>query len=371
MNFRVEFENDIYADGVYTADIPGYEGAELYWADEKGILSGWTSFGYIKPNVAAGFGVFKYGEGRSVPPGVSHICVKAYRSDSSDCLEKLFPVERRKRCVLNKPFLRFGILTDIHLTQKVSAVKSALQTVKDTDCILSAGDIANSGVSEEFRRFEGCLDEIVSGIPLYSVNGNHDLMGENGQYNDFQRRRVLWQKENGNICYSSFKGVDIIGINAGGFWRKDIMKITREQLVYIDSLLKECKNKQKIILCHTPLSRNMPLRNGRRSSYLSSDAQFQEIIDSYDHIIFLSGHTHLSPGLDSGVVSFDSERANIYINCGSIRPTELGKEADTAPEEWKEGNTVELRISDNGLEILMHTVRSKKLISRGYYLIKF
>lgn len=146
------------------------------------------------------------------------------------------------------------------------------------------------------------------------------------------------------------------------------MRITQEQLECIDSLLGQ-GDSWKIVLCHTPLSRDMPVRNGHLSKYLSRDKQLQETVDKHEHVIFLSGHTHLSPNLDSGVVSFDSARKILYINCGSIRPTELGKEAASALPEWKEGNVVELRIMETALEVCMRTIHTRKWISRGYYFI--
>ncbi|MCD8217277.1 MAG: metallophosphoesterase [Clostridiales bacterium] len=368
MDLNVRFNDDYGADGVYTVHAPGFQSVRLYWADEQGALPEWTSFGYIPLDMVTGVGEFVFSGGRAIPMEATHICVWADKGSTEEYCEQLFPFERKRRHVLKQPLARFGILTDLHLTRKAMAVRRGLQNVTDEEANFLLGDMTNDGSEEEFRLFEGCLDEIIPNIPVYSVNGNHDLMGRAGQYEDFQKRRTAWRTEEQNICYASFRGMDIIGINAAKVWTHDIMGITKEQLSYLDLLLNQGRGRWKIILCHTPLSRNMPVRNGHLSTYLSRDAQLQTIIDAYDHVIFLSGHTHLSPNLNSGVAYFDAERCNFYINCGSIRPTELGKEAGAFSAEWKEGNTVELVIMEDVVEIRMRTVHSKKWISRGYYM---
>ncbi|MCD8022034.1 MAG: metallophosphoesterase [Lachnospiraceae bacterium] len=369
MNLEIKFMDNYSADGEYTIWADGYDTAELYWADCNGVLPEWTAFGYVK--IDAGLGRLDYYGGRRVPFEATHVFVRAFRANAPDCMEKpfvmerLFPIEREHRTEYSQTILRCSILTDLHLTRKAGTLKWALRAAADTDCILLPGDMTNDGTKEEFRLFEDCLNETAPGVPLYCVNGNHDLMTDADEYEEFQKRIARWNSETQNICHATFKGIDMIGVNAGALWTRDIMRITPEQLVCIDSLLGQ-GNDWKIVLCHTPLSRDMPIRNGHLSKYLSRDKQLQEIVDKHEHVIFLSGHTHLSPNLDSGVVSFDSARSNLYVNCGSIRPTELGKEAAPALPEWKEGNVVELRIMEKALEVRMRTIHTRKCISRGF-----
>lgn len=366
MNLEIKFKDNYSADGEYTIRADGYDTAELYWADCNGVLPEWTAFGYVK--IDAGLGSIDYYGGRGVPCEATHVLVKTFCTNVPDCKEGLFPIERERRIECVPPFIRCGILTDLHLTRKAGTVKWALRAAADTDCILLPGDMTNDGTKEEFRLFEDCLNETVPGVPVYCVNGNHDLMTDLDVYGDFQKHIACWNSETQNICHAAFNGIDMIGVNAGALWTRDTMRITPEQLEYLDSLLEQGDG-WKIVLCHTPLSRDMPVRNGHLSKYLSRDKQLQEIIDAHEHVIFLSGHTHLSPNLDSGVVGFDSTRNNLYVNCGSIRPTELGKEVASVLPEWKEGNVVELRIMEKALEVRMRTIHTRKWISRGFYFI--
>lgn len=373
MHLDMKFKDNYTADGEYTIQAEGYETAALYWADSNGMLPDWTAFGYVKIDEMTGLGILDFCGGRAVPPEATHVLVRAFPANTSgnasDCVEELFPMERERRTDCGQPLLRCGILTDLHLTRKAGTVKWALRTVTDADCILLLGDMTNDGSAEEFRLFEDCLNETVPGVPMYCVNGNHDLMTAVDKYADFQKRRAKWQSETQNICFTSLNGIDIIGVNAGELWTRDTMRVTPEQLECLDSLLGRGRDGWKIVLCHTPLSRDMPVRNGHLSKYLNRDKQLQEIIDAHEQVIFLSGHTHLSPSLNSGVVSYDPDRGNLYINCGSIRPTELGEEAKLALPEWKEGNIVELKIMEKALEVRMRTIHTKKWISRGYYYV--
>ncbi len=369
MYLDIKFKDNYSADGVYTIQARGCHSARLYWADSFGMLPEWTAFGYVKLDIRTGTGSLDYCGGHIAPAEATHILVTASYFETAGGCEELFPIERERIVDTEQPLLHCGILSDMHLTRKAGTVRYALRAVLDTDCIIMPGDMTNDGSEEEFKLFEKCLNDTIGDTPVYCVSGNHDLMTDADKYADFQRRRISWQSEAENICRASINGIDIIGINAGELWTSDIMRVTSEQLEYLNSLLEQSKDTWKIVICHTPLSRNMPVRNGHLSTYLNKDAQMQKIIDAHERVIFLSGHTHLSPNLNSGVVSFDTERNNLYINCGSIRPTELGKEAVNACDDWKEGNVVELMIKEKSLEVHMRTIHTRKQISRGCYFI--
>ncbi len=352
MQLNVKRRNNETADGVFTVKAKGCVLAYLYWANEDGALSDWTAFGVVPLHASNSTGSFILKGERAIPKQTSHILVRAVSEDFKTVYEELFPFENSYIDNADEIIFRATVLSDLHTTNKVGTLNRALETVKGKDCLLLTGDMTNDGAKEQFDLLEECINEIIPGIPVFKVNGNHDLLSDKIEFSD--------------VFYEAIDDVDIIGINAEYKW-ETVMSVTKLQLAKVDTFLQESTAKHHIIMIHTPLERNMPIRNGHLSHYISCDRKLQELIDSHSNILVLSGHTHLSPSLDSGVVFRNAERNNIYINCGSIRPTELASEGLLAPKDWVYGNNVELTLSKKGIEIKMKQIHGEKYISRGYY----
>ena len=61
---------------------------------------------------------------------------------------------------------------------------------------------------------------------------------------------------------------------------------------------------------------------------------------------------------------------NLYVNDGSIRPTDLLSNEIIQPSEWKNGTVLDIRICDAEVEIITRSVRDGKSHARGYYRVK-
>lgn len=162
-------------------------------------------------------------------------------------------------------------------------------------------------------------------------------------------------------------GIDVIGLNVASHYRRLAFK-KDGQLMWLARHLDMVQAAQYIILCHAPLSAHNPKRQGTgKPPYFSRDSHLQEILDAHRNIIFLSGHTHLSFNSRKGCVEQDPERNNLYVNCGSIRPTTLKPDEPLQPKEWADGNLVWLDIAEDQIEITVVSLESGQRISRGYY----
>lgn len=84
------------------------------------------------------------------------------------------------------------------------------------------------------------------------------------------------------------------------------------------------------------------------------------------NIIFTSGHTHYSPNTKQGSVEYDPERQIIYIDDGSVAPTELKGEA-LMPAEWHDGVVSDLVIYEDAVEITYRAIHTGMKFPRGYY----
>lgn len=82
-------------------------------------------------------------------------------------------------------------------------------------------------------------------------------------------------------------------------------------------------------------------------------------MDAHKNIIFISGHTHISMEND-GCVEYDMERGNIYINDGSIRPTTVLKEDEKEGFKNRDGNLVELELSEDQITVSGVSLRTRE-----------
>lgn len=87
-------------------------------------------------------------------------------------------------------------------------------------------------------------------------------------------------------------------------------------------------------------------------------------MNRFENIIYISGHTHVSPNYAKPCAEYDA--GILYLNDGSVAPTEL-KGSELYPAQWKDGVITELGISDHLIEITMKSAQSGTAYPRGYY----
>ena len=91
------------------------------------------------------------------------------------------------------------------------------------------------------------------------------------------------------------------------------------------------------------------------ASYIvaEQDARLQKIINENKNVIFLSGHTHVSPS-----VEFDEARGNLYINDGSICPTTTKDKND----KIQQGNVTLLDIGENEICVIVKGIHTDTVL---------
>lgn len=172
------------------------------------------------------------------------------------------------------------------------------------------------------------------------------------------------RKDSSGSYAVSCHDIDVIGLQCVSVNRK--FGISTETLTWLQEHLERTRDsKWHIILCHAPLLAHNPHRNDGPVYYRGNE-ELQCILDSHEHIIFVSGHTHFSPNTCQWNVEYIPERHTIYIDDGSIVPTELAGEP-LMPSEWHDGVIAELLIFDHMVEIRYHSIHTGKMFPRGYY----
>lgn len=370
------------AQGKYTIKAKGFILAVLNWGNAEGPLEGWGPIGYI-PIDPAGNGSLFFPGRRGIPPRATHVWAK--------CVSYDFRAEEDISAEIAPRFLpstgidpderRLSILTDLHLSSKPWKISQALRSA-GSDVVLLLGDSTNDGFQTQFEMFEACIAEAAADKLVLPVIGNHDVIhpkykdGDGCEdYAAFQAKRLQHAQANGldacrdpdSLAWTArFGEMDIIGLQCVVSGRKFLFPEER-QLDWLKKHLTEQEDaKWHLIMCHAPLLAHNPNRSDGQP-YLDKNRRLQAIVDQMGNVLFLSGHTHVSPNVTRGSAEWDEGRNNLYLNCGSVVDTATEGDDGLMAADWKDGCITELAISGNMIEIDTRSVTSRTHFPRGYY----
>lgn len=377
MKCSVKFRAVGFADCDLEVQAKGFLLAAVSWADENGALPGWSALA-VFPIAPAGVGHYRFRGQRAIPNEATHLFIQYVSADFSIVEKELVLIPKEYRpCAENlHEIAAFTVMSDLHLSGNPRKVFQAFRSSEKA--VLIAGDLTNDGDSSQFARFRDCIEKAAENRLILTVTGNHDQLLKPNQeetfgYEAFQK--YLFERAEGlevpvhvdsSGAYSvSYAGVDIIGLHCVTPGRRFVFPEGR-QLEWLEHHLEQStKERWHIILCHAPLSTYMSHRKSR-GAYLSRDSELQEILNRHKNIIFVSGHTHFSPNIEQGTVQWNQNTKSIYIDDGSVCPTELSGEY-LAPSDWKDGVIAELKLYDTAVEIMFRSIRTGAVYPRGYY----
>lgn len=383
MKLQMRLRRTGCAQGRYMVKAKGYIMAILSWADAGGRISGWSPFAYV-PVDPYGNGVFSFEGNRAIPVGATHVharCIRADFTHFEDMMAEI-PGHLIPTPSGEKEWEEIFVLSDMHLASKPWRIRRALQ-MADGDAILLAGDSVNDGTAEQFSELIKCIDDAAREKAVFPVIGNHDVLSplysmdgagiqnyvafHDKMMDRLRRRSIEPESCRDDLAYAADMGsLDIIGIQCVVSGRKFLFP-GGEQLDWLEDHL-ECRKGAAwhLILCHAPLLAHNPNRNDG-IPYLDRNSRFQKIVDNTGNIIFVSGHTHISPNVMGGCVEYNPERNIIYLNSGSIVTTSMGKECGLMDPGWADGCITRIRISGTEVEISMRSVADGLQFPKGYY----
>ena len=370
------------AQGKYIIKAKGFILAILRWGSNDRPLEDWGPFAYV-PIDPAGNGCFFFSGKRGIPREATHVWIRCVSHDFSafeDAYAEI-PERYRKDTAGQREMKRFSILTDLHLSSKPWKIKQALKATK-SDVVFLLGDSANDGLPEQFALFQACIDETVPNKTIFPVTGNHDVLHASRDdftdgcryYADFQRNLLMRAERNGyrilfapdGRAYSvQIDDLDVIGLQCVVSGRKFIFP-EGKQVDWLKEHISNTEASWHMILCHAPMLKHNPNRT-TGMPYLDKNKRLQEILDQQGNIVFLSGHTHVSPNVMTGNCEYDEEHRNIYLDCGSVAATDTSGETGMMSADWKDGCKTELSIAEDEIEICMSSIESGIIFPRGYY----
>lgn len=378
MQLKLNMKKQHTADFTLQIRAKGLLLAALYWGSDEGPLPGWSVLGYA-PIDPAGSGSFRFSGNRWLPEGATHLYAKGISPDfetvETACAE--IPAEYRTAARADAPIAAFSVMSDLHLSGKPWTVRQALHNAKQ-DVILIPGDLTNDGFTEQFRLFEEGITHAAPEKLILSVTGNHDQLhhpsAEEMQaydgYAAFQSRLLHRAEDMGHrVEYGpdgayavAVNGVDIAGVQCVVERRR--FSLSKAQLAWLDEHLSQSDG-WHILLCHAPLLAHNPHRN-EGAPYFGRDEELQRIVNAHGNILLISGHTHISPNMERSTAEYDAENRVLYLDDGSIVPTELRGEP-LMPKEWKDGVITNVELYKDAIRITTDSASTGLRYPRGCY----
>ena len=255
--------------------------------------------------------------------------------------------------------MKIGILSDLHLFNKITNIERALSKLHDLDLLLIAGDIADRAEEKQYDILLKLIADHFNAVPIYCVSGNHDNPArDDTNYRKFERKinseYLSIVDESGAFYKYINENIDLIGLNPVYHQKQFFFSNKGQQLAFLQKQLSTSSSKYHIVMCHPPLIAHNPQRTADEASYIAAeqDKRLQRIINDKRNVFFISGHTHVSP-----TIEFDETYNNLYINDGSICPTTVKGHS----REVQQGNVTLLNISENGLSVIVKGIHTEKV----------
>ncbi|TSJ40721.1 PQQ-binding-like beta-propeller repeat protein [Mucilaginibacter corticis] len=153
-----------------------------------------------------------------------------------------------------KPW-KFAHISDTHIDGKTT-IEDLQRTIKDInanpelDFVVITGDITEFGSDEELMTAKRMFSSLNK--PWYVIPGNHDMNWSESGGNSF--KKIFGSK---TVAFKH-KGIQFLGTNCGPNMRMGPGQVPRENLVWLDSVLKQTpKSMPVIFMNHYPLDASL------------------------------------------------------------------------------------------------------------------
>lgn len=204
---------------------------------------------------------------------------------------------------------KFAHISDTHIGDSVSIIDlqrtvNDINNNKEIDFAIVSGDITEFGADSELKNAKSILDQLNK--PWYVVPGNHDAKWSESGGNSFKK---IFGSE--TFAFKSH-GILFLGTNCGPNMRMSPGQVPRENIVWLDSVLKVTPKETPIIFAN-----HYPLTNSLNNWY--------EVIDrlkTRNIQMVLCGHGHTNKTYDfegiPGVMGRSNLRAKDSIGAYNI-----------------------------------------------------
>lgn len=219
--------------------------------------------------------------------------------------------------------LSIAMIADTHLPNRESAelnLSNAFEDLSNSqekfDAFLMAGDIADYGTNNEYKRFFRAMDNQNAVSNIFVTMGNHDarfFFRKNVKIVMKKVEEYLKIKTNGKSYYSyDVKGYTFIVLCT----EKRVLEkayISKEQIAFLDEELKRGTKDGKpvFVMCHQPFAETHGLPEVWKTGDMGEqNDEVRAVMEKYSNVFFINGHLH--GGVFEKVAETLNEEKGIY-----------------------------------------------------------
>ena len=322
----------------------------LYWADNTKALDGYYPIDTMTVS-AGGSATFTFGDHTAIPAGATKIIAVTNTSSTSvSSAVAVYDIPASKQLLTNsgKQLYKFSSYSDAHIDPDgyyknySEKWRQALEFAhkKDTDFIVSSGDMVNFGRQDEWNTYLSILAQSSYDNPVWESNGNHDLRSNESEGT---RNFVVNTGTDSTIAnYDANKPYYSVTEKSTGdlfifmaletYMAHQNDAFSTEQLNWVTNLLAQNygTGKNIYIVEHSPINgfgagdrMSNPYYYAHLNQSNTATVKFKELLQKYPNVIWMSGHTHLDFELGYNYSNENDTACHMIHNSaviGSTRP---------------------------------------------------
>ncbi len=337
--YKLENDTDGFATGTVTVKMPSDEtnnrSIVMYWANENGKLTGYTSLAKFK--VTGATSTFTFGKNVIIPTGATRLLVYAMNNAtgelSKSCVSVDLPRDAAHMYPETPSFGDLFIMSDIHITLNkahthnknfANMLKDVQGLNKDAMGIFVVGDTADTGNEQEYKNMQALHAEAGEVPPVFLAIGNHDQYNQefNQSIETFCKYATL--PDGSHPTDSSYDfwlngyhfiflgGDNPSGINAN---------FDRETMTWLKEKIEENRDPSRpvFLFLHQSIpgtvSGSLP---GEGWSGVDNDAMLRNALKNYPEVMFFNGHSHWTMDSPSNMYEGTNKLPCRIFNCASV-----------------------------------------------------
>ena len=352
-----------YAEGTITLTTDTAGTYYLYWADGTQALDGYYEICQLTVE-AGGSGQFVFDYHTAIPAGATAVIATTDKSKLTlaDAVASYkLPDEKLLTATSGGLKYTFNSYSDVHIdpdgyyknyeAKWAQALKFASD--KNTDFIISSGDMVNNGRDSEWVIYEKILAESDYDNPVYEADGNHDLRNnvEKG-LGSFVRAtgtdNTIANYDAGKPYYyvkeETTGDLFIFMALEGDYKTHTVDSFSEEQMNWLVNLLETYYGTgiNIYIIEHAPINgfgagdrMDDPLYKSHLSQEFWSTVQFKSLLQKYPKLIWMSGHTHIDYQLGYNYSNENGTACHMIHNSAVIGST--WAEPDATSLDYNDG----------------------------------
>lgn len=342
-------------------ELSQYANIEVYFADDTGILDGYTPFATM--TITDGCATYAVTGNRAFDEGVTRLAF-IFSADGKEDVTywHTIPKEHRLDIENHTKKFTFWATSDSHLgsvsynndywPEMTVNRNNAMADIfsSDADFMFINGDVANYGTEKFADVLSSYLadrinnpDYNTNNIPVFLTTGNHEYMNtdnSNGGYDfdpiqnvilgqldyiDKNYPEIKISRDDDKLWYSAeLLGAKFIFLSTPEEkpeGNKHTYVVSNAQLDFLDSQLYDCEqsNKTAFVVSHVPLNNYVPSADGYQAG-ISNTSAIEEILKMHPNTLFCTGHSHSDIGDEDThfILAGDMTSKFSHINDGCL-----------------------------------------------------